>query len=256
MFRSDATSPAAGAVPDPEARTQTAVVVPCAGQGTRMGAATAKQFLTVEGKPVLAYTLSCLEAHPRIFRVVLVAPEDWRDRIEAEILVPYGFRKVSHVVSGGPTRQASVACGLAALGNWQGPVLIHDGVRPMAAPEVFDRVIDSVLEHGTGVAALPVTDTIKRADEQGWVRETVSRQGLWQIQTPQGFLLEPLRQAYAAAGRSGFLGTDDASLLEAERLPVHLVMGDPWNLKITYPEDLALMEARLRFLTQTDKKEA
>ncbi len=256
MFRSDAIVPAAGAAPDPDPRTQAAVIVPCAGQGTRMGSLMAKQFLAVEGKPVLAYTLSCLENHPRIYRVVLVVPEDWRHRIEAEILIPYGIQKVSHVVAGGLTRQASVACGLAVLGNWQGPVLIHDGVRPLAAPEVFDRVIDSVLEHGTGVAALPVTDTIKRTDDHGWVRETVSRQNLWQIQTPQGFHLAPLREAYDAARRSGFQGTDDASLMEAVHQPVHLVMGDPWNLKITYPEDLALMEARLRFLKQTDKKEA
>lgn len=233
-----------------------AVIVPCAGQGLRMGGGTAKQFLAVDGKPVLAYTLSCLEAHPRIQRVILVVPEGWQHTIQAEVLETYSFRKVTDVAVGGATRQASVACGLAVLGPWEGPLLVHDGVRPLTSPEVFDRVIDSVLEYGTGIAALPVTDTIKRADDRGWVLETVPRHDLYRVQTPQGFWPDLLREAYAAAEGSGFAGTDDASLLEACHQPVRLVPGDPWNVKITYPEDLALMEARLRHIKQTDIKEA
>ncbi len=240
--------------PAPSGRTGAAVIVPCAGQGLRMGGKTAKQFLAVEGKPVLAYTLSCLEAHPRIQRVVLVVPDGWQHKIQAEILTVFGFGKVTDVIAGGATRQASVACGLAALGSWEGPLLVHDGVRPLTPPEVFDRVIDSVLECGTGIAALPVTDTIKRASDRGWIVDTVPRHDLWRVQTPQGFWPDALRGAYAAAERSGFSGTDDASLLEACHQPVRLVPGDPWNVKITYPEDLALMEARLRHIKQTDIK--
>lgn len=222
-----------------------AVIVPCAGQGQRLGGSVAKQFMTLGNKPILAYTLECLEKHPRIERIILAVPKDWVQRVQTEVLQPYSFLKVTNVVVGGATRQASVAQGLAVLEQWQGPVLIHDGVRPLLEAEVIDRVIESVQKYGSGVAALPVTDTIKKADSQGWVQSTLPRQDLWQIQTPQGFWLKELQLAYAAAEQRGIQATDDAALLEALGKPVRLVKGDIWNIKITYPQDIGLMKARL-----------
>ena len=189
--------------------------MPCAGQGTRLGSKVAKQFLTVSGKPVLAYTLDRLEAHPFIEKIILVVPKGWEQQVRDEIVQGHGYQKVLAVITGGDTRQLSVANGLEALGDWSGPVLVHDGVRPLVTAEVIDRVIAGVLEFGSGVAALPLTDTLKEADEDGWVRTTLSRLDLWHIQTPQGFWFKDLNQAYQQAALDGISGTDDASLVEA-----------------------------------------
>lgn len=213
-----------------------------------VGEAEAKQFLMLGDRPVLAYSLAFLENYPRVDEVVLVLPEQHLERGEALIrgqwLPGLRFSKVKTVLAGGASRQESVSKGLAALAHRQGPVLIHDGVRPCTHREVFDRVIDGVLTWGNAVAAIPVRDTIKRADQAGIVRETLERQGLWQIQTPQGFMLHELRQAYRQAGE-GLAVTDDAALMEACGCKIHLVEGHPANIKLTYPEDLLLLEAFL-----------
>lgn len=213
-----------------------------------VGEAEAKQFLMLGDRPVLAYSLAFLENYSRVDEVVLVLPEQYLQRGEALIrgqwLPGLRFPKVKTVLAGGASRQESVSKGLAALARRQGPVLIHDGVRPYTPREVFDRVIDGVLAWGNAVAAIPVRDTIKRADQAGIVRETLERQGLWQIQTPQGFMLHELRQAYRQAGE-GLTVTDDAALMEACGCKIHLVEGHPANIKLTYPEDLLLLEALL-----------
>jgi len=222
-----------------------AVIVPCAGQGRRLGGTVAKQFLQVGDKPVLAYTLEALESHPKVEQIVLAVPAEWLERVEAEIIKAYGLKKVSRLVPGGASRQESVARAIAALEDWQGMVLVHDGVRPLLEPDVIDRVVESVEKYGSGVAALPVTDTIKKADGQGFVQSTLSRENLWQVQTPQGFWLEELRLAHEKAKEKGIEATDDAALLEALGRKVRLVEGDIWNIKITYPQDIGLMEAHL-----------
>jgi 2-C-methyl-D-erythritol 4-phosphate cytidylyltransferase len=206
------------------------------------------------GRPVLSHTLGLLEKHPRIELVILVLPEE--HIAYGEMLVgglwpndgADAYLKVRFVVSGGDDRQGSVANGLAALAafGWEGPVLIHDGVRPCTPPSVFDRVIEGVLSRGNAVAAIPVRDTIKRAGGDGTVLETLDRSGLWQIQTPQGFWMRELLEAYHEGRRRKLQVTDDAALLESLGHEVYLVEGDPASLKLTYPGDAVLLEALLR----------
>lgn len=252
--------------PEAEAPGRAAVVVACGGVGVRFkgnfrrgddgndpGYSGAKQFLEVAGRPVLAHTLDVLERHPRVGAVSLVLPEQLIGKGEALVGGAWPepgaacFRKVRFIVPGGTSRQESVARGLAALADsgWDGPVLIHDGVRPCTPAIVFDRVIDGVYARGNAVAAIPLRDTVKRAGADGTVRETPDRGDLWQVQTPQGFWIHELTEAYDEGRRRGLLAPDDAALLEAMGREVYLVEGHPMNIKLTYPEDLVVLEALL-----------
>ena len=231
--------------------TQVAVIVACGGLGLRFGgdaADTEKQFALLAGKPVLAHTLDVLAGHPRIELAVLVLPGKLVSRGEALIRgEAAGYDKVRAVVAGGASRRESVAHGLVALERlgWDGPVLVQDGVRPCTPPEVYDRVIDGVLARGNAVAAIPLRDSLKRAEDGGLVLENVDRRNLWQIQTPQGFWMAELREAHEEGRRRGIQATDDAALVEALGRQVYLVEGHPANSKLTYPEDMAVLEALL-----------
>ena len=210
------------------------VVVPAGGRGVRMGRK--KQNIQVGSRPVLRWTLDVLEASGAVEGVVVVVPaedvQSWRHRLR-------GCRKVRAVVAGGRERQESVARGLAAVPSTAPWVLVHDGVRPCITPDLVGRVAEAARAHGAAIAALPVAETLKRGAD-GWVKETVPRDGLWTIQTPQGFRAELLREAHRRATVDGILGTDDAALVERLGAPVRLVPGLPGNVKITRPEDLPL----------------
>jgi 2-C-methyl-D-erythritol 4-phosphate cytidylyltransferase len=210
------------------------VVVPAGGHGVRMGRK--KQDIRLGARPVLRWTLDVLEATPEIEGVVVVVPaedvEAWRRRLRS-------CRKVRAVVAGGAERQASVAHGLAAVPGTARWILVHDGVRPCITPALVRRVVAAAQTHGAAIAALPIAETLKRA-VGGRVTETVPRDGLWAIQTPQGFQAALLREAHRRAAVDGVLGTDDAALVERLGTAVHLVPGLPGNVKITRPEDLPL----------------
>ena len=210
------------------------VVVPAGGRGVRMGRK--KQDIRLGARPVLRWTLDVLEATREVEGIVVAVPAEdvaaWRRRLRS-------CRKVRAVVAGGPERQESVARGLAAVPPAAAWILVHDGARPCITPELVRRVAEATRTHGAAVAALPVAETVKRGAE-GWVKETVPRDGLWTIQTPQGFRAELLREAHRRARADGILGTDDAALVERLGAPVRLVSGLPGNLKITRPEDLPL----------------
>jgi 2-C-methyl-D-erythritol 4-phosphate cytidylyltransferase len=215
-------------------------VVPAGGRGVRMGAK--KQGLPVGGRPVLRWTLDAFEAADVVEAVVVAVPAEdvaaWRRRLRS-------CRKVTAVVAGGPERQASVAAGLAAVPVGVGVVVVHDGARPCVTPELVARVVAAARADGAAVAALPVGETVKRG-EDGWVRETLDRAGLWAVQTPQAFRADLLRAAHGRAEADGVLATDDAALVERLGAPVRLVPGLPGNVKITRPEDLPLAAALLR----------
>lgn len=221
------------------------------GSGTRMGAKQNKIFLPLRGVPAIVraaapFTGLCAEA------VVVARPEELEDM--RALLRRYGLDSfVKKVVPGGSTRQESVRHGLDALPGDTDIVLIHDGARALVTENVIRRALESAAERGSGVAAIPVTDTIKRADSDGRALETLNRDELRAMQTPQAFRLALLRQAHEKAEKDGFLGTDDAALLEHADLPVYLTLGDPENLKLTTPADLALGEA---ILTLRREKEA
>jgi 2-C-methyl-D-erythritol 4-phosphate cytidylyltransferase len=156
-----------------------------------------------------------------------------------------GLDKVRSVVAGGETRHASVAQGLRALPPDCRYVVIHDGVRPFLTEELIESVLEGAVKDGAAVAGLPVQETIKRANG-GWIQGTVDREGLWSIQTPQAFRLDLLRTAHERGQREGFVGTDDAVLVERLGHPVRLVPGLPENLKLTKPADFTLGAAILR----------
>jgi 2-C-methyl-D-erythritol 4-phosphate cytidylyltransferase len=216
------------------------VVVPAGGRGVRMGSK--KQGLPVFGRPILRWTLDVLEATPQVAGVVVaVPPEDvvsWRRRLR-------GCRKLRAVVAGGTERQDSVARGLAAVPASVGWIAVHDGVRPCITPRLVAAVLEAARAHDAAIAALPVAETLKRG-LGGWVKDTLDRDGIWTVQTPQAFRAHLLREAHRRAAAEGVLATDEASLVERLGVPVRLVPGLPGNVKITRPDDLPLARTLLR----------
>ena len=217
-------------------------VVPAAGQGLRMGPGPAKQFRRLAGVPLLTHTLRAVASAPCLEAVVVVVPPGQEEATRAQCLEPHGLGGKVRVVPGGARRQDSVANGVqvaAHLGaRW---VVVHDGVRPLASPALFARVLEAARQHGAAVAALPSSDTVKRAGPGDLVQATVERQGLWLVQTPQAFGLELLQKALERARREDWSATDEAGLVERMGEKVKLVMGERGNLKVTTPEDLDLV---------------
>ncbi len=226
--------------PSPPSLPDVAVVIPAAGQGTRMGTETPKQWLDLGGAPVLVRTLEALAAHPAVGCVVLaVSPDPDAVRDVWRHLQAAPPELSLRVVTGGATRRASVEAALDALPSSARVVLVHDAVRPFVPLRLLDEVIAAVRAHGAAVPAVPVADTLRRADG-GTFGETVDREGVYAVQTPQGFDVDLLRRAFAALPDAT---TDDAALVAALGAPVRLVPGDRRNLKLTTPDDLALARA-------------
>jgi 2-C-methyl-D-erythritol 4-phosphate cytidylyltransferase len=225
-------------------------LIPAAGTGARMGAALSKQYLMLAGKPLLYHALNCVCSHAAIERVfVVLAPGDAHF---AQHKWPFAA-KLTPLYCGGQTRAASVFNGLLAARNgidssdW---VLVHDAARPCLASAVLEHLIKSLREESTGgLLALPVVDTLKRGDPDAYVVQTEPRANLWQAQTPQMFRYRLLLEALHAIDPA--LATDEASAIEGLGLRPKLVMGDPRNLKVTCPEDLALAELILKSYQQS-----
>jgi len=217
------------------------VVVVAAGQGSRLGGEVPKQFLPVGGIPVLLRAIRPFASHPEVARVVVVLAPAHAER-PPEFLAPLAGSGLT-IVAGGRERSDSVAAGLRALPSDCEIVLVHDGARPFVERSVIDAVIAHARTGEGAVAAVPVSDTLKQqaTDDPTRVSGTVSRDGLWRAQTPQGFPRRLLEQAYARARQVP--ATDDASLVEACGATVRLVPDSSRNVKITTREDLALAEA-------------
>lgn len=217
-------------------------IIPAAGSGSRFGGETPKQFLPLAGISVLRRSALAAAAAPEVEGIVIAAPADLLERARAELA---GVPKVAAVVAGGATRVESVGNALAALGTDPEVVVVHDAARPMARPDLFSAAIAAARQAGGAIVAVPVDDTLKRADAHGAVRETVPREGLWRVQTPQAFRTDLLRRAHDEARRAGLDATDDAGLVERVGGTVTVVQGDPMNFKITSPRDFALAERLL-----------
>lgn len=222
-----------------------AAIIPAAGRGVRTGGTVPKLEIPLLGIPVLVHTLRACEAAPAIDAVIVVTQPG------KEVLLQvwekeYGLTKVQAVVPGGANRQESVARGLAQVEPRYPVVLVHDGARPLVSPNLLDRAVAAAASQGSGVAAVPVIDTLKQAPDGQHVLRTVDRAGLWAVQTPQAFQRELLCQAHNQAAREGFCGTDEASLVERYGHTVCLIPGERTNLKITLPEDCIVAEALLR----------
>lgn len=219
-------------------------IVPAAGSGSRFGAEKPKQYLDLLGRPLIYHTLAALVAHPLIERVwVVLAPDDpWWPRYDWSALGP----KLETVRCGGATRAQSVGNGLraaamsAADDDW---MLVHDAARPCLSREMLDALCDELAADPVGgILAVPVADTLKRADDSQRVAATEPRDGLWQAQTPQMFRYGRLVEALASHPAV----TDEAGAIEALGLKPKLVRGDSTNLKVTFPADLALAAMILR----------
>ncbi len=216
-------------------------LIPAAGMGKRMGSDRNKLLLTLHGKPLLAWTLLAAEASRRVNRIgIMGQPEDF-EAIE-EIVASVNPIKPVRLIQGGETRQHSVYNGLQALPDDAERVLIHDGARCLATPDLFDRCADALQTCSGLIAAIPVKDTIKIVDGEGWIHDTPDRRNLWAAQTPQGFDVSLLKECHEKGRRSGWEVTDDAALFEKCGLPVKIVPGEETNLKITTPVDLAIAE--------------
>ena len=215
-------------------------VVPAGGTGTRMGGTVPKQFLELNGKPILYYTLKTLQDCGIISELILVVPEKEYDNACTDWLGKPEI--VTKVVVGGEKRQDSVYNGFCELSPQTEIVLVHDGVRPFLSHQMIQESVDAAREYGAAITAIPVNDTIKKVDDSGLVSKTVDREGLWRVQTPQVFRYELLQEAFKKANSEKFYGTDEGTLIEHLGKPVKIVEGSEQNIKITRPEDLGLSE--------------
>jgi len=242
------------------------VIIPAAGLGTRMTSASrvrakrpapSKQFTELGGTPILIHTLRKFAASPRVSEIFVALRRDemvgFRELLEAE--AKDILRKRVELVEGGEHRQHSVANALAAVSAGAGDIiLVHDAVRPFVTTEIIDDVIRGAEKHGAAIAGMPAVDTVKQVErtaDGALITSTVPRERVVMAQTPQGFRYEILKKAFDEAAADGFIGTDEASLIERSGREVAVVMGSARNLKITTPADMELAEFYLR---QQEKK--
>ena len=246
---------------------KTAAIILAAGKGTRMGGNTVKQYMDLGSYPLIYYSLKTF-SDSFVDDIILVCGEGEEDYCANEIVEKYGFTKVKSIVPGGRERYHSVYNGLKALrcmaeGNMQEPcdiVFIHDGARPLVSYDILTRAYRSALEDHACVVAVPAKDTVKISDDMGFSTETLRRDLVWLMQTPQVFDFYEIYEAYSRLIESeeqmiqkGVLVTDDAMVLElfSDR-KIRFVMGDYRNIKITTPEDLIIADALMRNMEDGD----
>lgn len=227
----------------------TAIIV-AAGSGKRFGGHVKKQFLQLQGKPVLQYTLEKFQACKQVDDICVVVPQESIRWLASEIPEQWGIGKATKIIQGGAERQDSVWAALQELDEDVDIVAVHDGVRPFIRTEMIARLVDAAGKSGAAIVGVEPKDTIKRT-KNAVVVETLDRSTLVTVQTPQVFKKELLVEAYQKALFDGYKNTDDAALVE--RLGKHVVVieGSYQNIKITSPEDIFVAEA---FLNQDAKK--
>jgi 2-C-methyl-D-erythritol 4-phosphate cytidylyltransferase/2-C-methyl-D-erythritol 2,4-cyclodiphosphate synthase len=216
-------------------------VVPAAGRGTRFGADRNKALVSLLGRPILRVTLDALAVCDEISDLVIAVHPDDKHEVER---ICEGLAKPWLLADGGKTRQESVRNALALV---ESPIVaVHDAARPLVTPDIVSRCIASAREHGSGIAAVPVADTLQRADTEGVVLDSVPREDLWAMQTPQCAQTTLLRNAFDLAERNGWTFTDEGSLLRNAGHTPRLARGAAYNMKVTTQEDLTLAEAILQ----------
>lgn len=219
-------------------------IIPAAGSGARFGGQIPKQFVEIAGAPIIIHTLRRFDECDEIGAMVIALRQDELERFKLS-LPRYDIRKPVRLVAGGAERSDSILNALGAASEFQPEIVaIHDAVRPFVTPEQISSVIARAREIGAAILALPATDTIKEV-ENGLIRRTIDRRRIWRAQTPQAFRRELLLRANEEARATNLpsaMVTDDAFLVEHLGLPVAVVEGSASNIKITAPEDLALVE--------------
>ncbi len=204
-----------------------------------MGSGLAKQYLRLGPAPILVHTLNRLSASPSVEALVLAVPPGDVEAVRDGIVAAYEIPKVRAVVPGGEHRQDSVFNALGAVDPKTDIVMIHDGVRPFIGPEIVERCLKAAAVAGGAAAGIPVPETVKEVDADGRVVATLRRERIWIVQTPQAFRYQILLEAHRSAREEGFYATDDAAVVERYGSVVLMVPGDPENIKITGPADLA-----------------
>ncbi|MCA1066433.1 2-C-methyl-D-erythritol 4-phosphate cytidylyltransferase [Rossellomorea sp. AcN35-11] len=218
------------------------VVIPAAGQGKRMKAGKNKLLLELNGCPVIIHTLRVFEGDTHCKGIYLAIHPSERPVFEG-LINRFGITKVVKLVDGGEERQHSVYNALLEVDHEI--VLVHDGARPFIKESTIYQLVEKTYATGAAIAAVPVKDTIKKVLD-GEVEETIERSSLWMVQTPQAFRVSVLKRAHKEAEQDGYLGTDDASLVERSDVEVAVVESDYDNIKLTTPEDLYFAEAILK----------
>lgn len=236
MFRKKTSSPTAVAI------------IVAAGSSRRMGSGTNKQFIEICGMPVLAHTLLQFHKAESIDSIIVVTKPDsiltvW------DMTREFGISKVHDVIPGGETRQDSVNCGLSLVENSK-LVAIHDGARPFISVDKINELVRAAHKFGSAAPGVVPKDTVKSVKADGTVLETIHREALRLIQTPQVFHTDELKLANERAKAAGFLGTDDCSVAENAGFSVHIIDGEYTNIKVTTPEDLPVAEAIFGFLNE------
>ena len=224
------------------------VILPAAGIGTRMASAgpAPKQFLSLGGIPILFHSLRAFLAVPRIAAIYVAVRKSEQPRV-AKLIAEHNLGGKVNVVTGGDSRQDSVANALAALPSTSDDdiVLVHDAVRPLIDSATIDRIIDTIQKHGAAIVGMPAVDTIKQVErtaDGALITSTIPRERVVHAQTPQGARVPLMRQAFAEAAADEFVGTDESSLLERANIPVYVVPGSSRNFKVTQPGDLEVAE--------------
>jgi 2-C-methyl-D-erythritol 4-phosphate cytidylyltransferase len=214
-------------------------VIVAGGMGKRMKSSVPKQFLPVHGQPVLFYTLKLFDLVPEINEIIVVLPKSEIDQFTKEISDNLNLEKEIKITQGGVERQDSVRNGLDQLNKSSSIVLIHDGVRPFVKKEKISELIKSCMNGSSGaVLCQPVFETIKHADENGFIKKTVPRDNIYLAQTPQAFKTKIIKSLHLKALEQKIKATDDSQLLEHFGFDVRVIQGDRENIKITVPEDL------------------
>ena len=224
-------------------------VIVAGGSGQRFGNPGGKQLIDVAGRPLMTWSILAFDKAPSVGHIVVVCPTEREDEVRARAVDPFGLATPVSFAAAGETRQGSTAAGLAAVPECCSYVAIHDGARPLITPEIIEGAVGELRADPTldgVVCGQPAVDTLKLVDGDGTIQSTPPRSSYWTVQTPQIFTVEALRHAEDAARVEGFVGTDDASLVERAGGRVRCVESPRDNLKVTLPEDLPLVEFLLQ----------
>ena len=223
-------------------RSRVCAIILCAGSSMRFsGGEESKQFAHVFGVPVVLRTIIAFENADSISEIVLVAKKEDIDDLKALVCIN-GIKKVSCIVVGGETRQESAIKGFKHVSEKAAFVAIHDGARCLVTPEIIDAVISEAETYSAATAATQVTDTVKISDDKGFIKKTINRENVWNVQTPQVFDKKLYAEAITGAKQSGLNATDDCMMVENIGFKVKLVETGKENIKITVREDIALAE--------------
>ncbi|MDH3575978.1 MAG: 2-C-methyl-D-erythritol 4-phosphate cytidylyltransferase [Desulfobacteraceae bacterium] len=220
-------------------------IIVAAGKGIRMKGTMRKQYLDLSGRPVLAHSIMAFDSCSQVAEIYLVVPKEDIEYCQNKILSLLDLKNQINLVHGGAKRQDSVYNGLQSIDKDTETVVIHDGVRPLIHPEELKECILGSKKYGACILGTPASDTLKRVDKSGIIEATLPRENIWLAQTPQAFQYDLILKAHETARRDGYVGTDDASLVERLGADVKIINGSRFNIKITQKEDLAVAKAML-----------